>query len=212
MVKAIIFDMDGVLFDTEPFYLNRRQQFFDEHAISINHLSASDFIGGNLQHIWKDLLSKHYQSEQAKAVSDAYDAYKKRHLVPYCDLLFPNVKQTLAKLKEDAISLVLASNSSRTDIEQALESCHLKEYFTFVLCAEDVSHPKPAPDIYLKAKQLLELEKQDIWVIEDSQKGILAAKNAGYKVFAIKDTRYGIDQSQADQLIDAVEQIIDYLI
>lgn len=58
MIKGIIFDMDGVLFDTEPFYLRRREDFFKTKGIPIDHLNSKDFIGGNLQELWKELLGK----------------------------------------------------------------------------------------------------------------------------------------------------------
>lgn len=211
MVKAIIFDMDGVLFDTEPYYFERRKRFLDSQGISISHMSPKDFIGGNLQQVWHQLLGEHFQAAQVQAISDDYEEFKKNNPVPYTELLFPKIKETLQQLTEKNIKLALASNSSPSDVQRAIASCQLKDYFDYVLTAKDVDNPKPAPDIYLKVGHLLGLPKNEIWVIEDSQKGISAAKEAGYQVYGIKDYRYGIDQDQADHIIDNISELISLI-
>lgn len=212
MVKAIIFDMDGVLFDTEPYFFERRQRFLTSQGISISHMSPKDFIGGNIKQVWQQILGQHFYPTKAQGISDDYEEYKKSHGLPYSDLLFPQVEDTLKSLKEMQLTLALASNSSSSDVKRALESCQLNEYFSHVLTAEEVNNPKPAPDIYLKVGQLLGLHKEDVWVVEDSQKGIAAAKAAGYQVYGIKDYRYGINQEQADYIIHDISDLIPLII
>nr|WP_278925156.1 HAD family phosphatase [Streptococcus canis] len=207
MIQGIIFDMDGVLFDTEPFYFKRRHDFLSQKGISIDHLSPKDFIGGNLQEIWKDLLNEHCTAEQASAVAADYEAYKLIHKPPYAEVLFAETKPCLQTLKDKNIKLALASNSSREDISLALESSQMKEYFEVILAREDVSRGKPYPDIYEKAAQKLGLAKESLLVVEDSQKGIAAAKAAHLSVVAVTDYRYNIDQRQADAKIDHLGQL-----
>ncbi|MDI5915766.1 HAD family hydrolase [Streptococcus equi] len=211
MVKGIIFDMDGVLFDTEPFYLKRREAFLTSKDIRIDHLSPKDFIGGNLQQIWDKVLAEQANADVARDIAVAYEAYKLCHKPPYQELMFKEVKPCLKALKERGLKLALASNSSRCDILLALESSHIKAYFDLILAREDVTAGKPNPEIYNKAAQALGLAKEELVVIEDSQKGIAAAKAAGLKVLAIKDKRYGIDQGQADQRIDSIKQLCELL-
>lgn len=211
MVKGIIFDMDGVLFDTEPFYLKRREAFLTSKGIRIDHLSPKDFIGGNLQQIWDKVLSEQVTANEARDIAAAYEAYKLCHKPPYQELMFKEVKSCLKALKGQGLKLALASNSSRCDILLALESSHIKAYFDLILAREDVTAGKPNPEIYNKAAQALGLAKEELVVIEDSQKGIAAAKAAGLKVLAIKDKRYGIDQGQADQRIDSIKQLCELL-
>ncbi|MGT2958806.1 HAD family hydrolase [Streptococcus bovimastitidis] len=207
MYKAIIFDMDGVIFDTEGFYYQRRKTFLDSKGISIEHMEAKEFIGGNLQQVWQKILSENEHVGQADAFHQEYEDYKAKHRAPYAQIIFPEVRQALADLKAAGLKLALASNTQKNDVLFALESASILSYFDIVLSREDVDSPKPQPDIYLKAAGLLEIDKADSLIIEDSQKGISAGKSAGMQVWAIKDKQYGIDQSQADQLIDHLGQV-----
>ncbi|MGT2934392.1 HAD family hydrolase [Streptococcus castoreus] len=207
MIKGIIFDMDGVLFDTEPFYFKRRDMFLRAKGITIENLSPKDFIGGNLQEIWKDLLANHFSPDQVKVVAADYEAYKLDHKPPYQELIFSEVKPCLEALRKRGIKLALASNSSQTDILLALDSSQMSPFFDVILAREDVTHGKPHPEIYDKAAQQLGIPKDELLVVEDSQKGIAAAKASGMTVLAITDYRYGIDQSQADQHLDHLAQL-----
>ena len=121
--------------------------------------------------------------------------------------MFAETKPCLQTLKDKNIKLALASNSSREDISLALESSQMKEYFEVILAREDVSRGKPYPDIYEKAAQKLGLAKESLLVVEDSQKGIAAAKAAHLSVVAVTDYRYNIDQRQADAKIDHLGQL-----
>lgn len=207
MYKAIIFDMDGVIFDTEGFYYQRRKTFLDSKGISIEHMEAKEFIGGNLQQVWQKILSENEHVGQADTFHQEYEDYKAKHRAPYAQIIFPEVRQALADLKAAGLKLALASNTQKKDVLFALESASILSYFDIVLGREDVDKPKPQPDIYLKAAGLLGIDMAYSLIIEDSQKGISAGKSAGMQVWAIKDKQYGIDQSQADRLIDHLGQV-----
>lgn len=211
MYQAIIFDMDGVIFDTEDFYLERRKQFLDNHGLSIAHMEAKEFIGGNLQQVWQKLLSQNTVKLDAEVVQENYESYKEEYPAPYSELLFPQVKLTLKQLRDRGYKLALASNSQTRDVHWALTSSEIMSYFDIVLGREDVVNAKPNPEIYQKAAQLLEIDKEAILVVEDSEKGIAAAKEAGITVLAIKDYRYGIDQSAADGQIDNLSGLLEVL-
>lgn len=107
--------------------------------------------------------------------------------------------------------MVLASNTDRVEIERAITEAGIAQYFNHVFSGMDCQAPKPHPDVYEKAFQALGVDKEDILVFEDSSKGIAAAKAAGLTVWAIRDKHYGMDQSQADKLIDNLSQAMDDL-
>lgn len=211
MIKGIIFDMDGVLFDTEPFYFKRRETFLGIKGISIQDKSPKDFIGGHMEQVWKEILGQELDQESANIFLEDYNAYKLDHKAPYSDLIFPEVNETLMRLRDKGLKLALASNSNKEDVLSALDQCQLKDYFSVILAREDVLSPKPNPEIYEKAHELLSLEKDSLVVIEDSEKGIQAGKAAGLTVWAIKDYRYDINQEQADRLIDHLGDILESL-
>lgn len=207
MKKAFIFDMDGVLFDTEDAYFNRRNQFLKEQGISSDHLKPRDFIGSHMSRTWHLVLGDAYEAYDVPFLQTGYETYKKEHPFYYPDLLFSGVESTLKAIKQAGYQLALASNSVLPDIKRALSSTGLETYFDVVLSGDEVSHPKPDPAIYQAALSRLGICADQALVIEDSEKGIAAAKAAGITVYAICDTRFGLDQSQADGLLTSIEDI-----
>ncbi|MBS7578077.1 MULTISPECIES: HAD family phosphatase [unclassified Enterococcus] len=205
--KAIIFDMDGVLVDTEHFYYQRRENFLrDFYQLNLDHLPPKFFIGGNMKNTWQAVLGDNYHKYDIAKLSDEYLAYKEQHPLPYQELLFKAIPSTLQKLSK-AYPLALASSSSQKDIKRCLKVNQLSQYFKYQLSGDDFKESKPNPEIYLKAAQLLQVQPEECLVIEDSEKGIAAGKSAGMIVFAIKDYHYGLDQTAADQLIDSTDEI-----
>ena len=83
--NAIIFDMDGVLFDTETFYYHRREKFLAKKGISIKHLPPSFFIGGNMKQIWRDILRDDYENWDIHKLQEEYTIYKHNRPLPYKD-------------------------------------------------------------------------------------------------------------------------------
>lgn len=211
MIKAIIFDMDGVLFDTEGFYFERRNDFLAQKGIRIDHLAPKDFIGGNVKQIWQLVLGNDDKRWDISKLEADYTAHKASHPTPYPDLLMPKALDTVKQLRELGYHLGLASSSAMCDIEKALKGSGLYPFFDVILSGEDFPESKPHPAIYKAAMKQLAVAQTEVIVIEDSQKGIEAGKRAGLKVFALRDERFGVDQSQADYLIESLEDIAGHL-
>ncbi|WP_105125161.1 HAD family hydrolase [Streptococcus suis] len=211
MVKAIIFDMDGVLFDTETFYFQRRIDFLATKGLSVEHLEPSIFVGGRASQMWKRILADDYESWDVPALEEEYRIYKENRPTPYAERLFPDVRDSLERLKNKGLPLVLASNTDGAEIERALSEAGIATYFDQTFSGMDCQAPKPHPAVYEQAVQALGLDKKDILVFEDSSKGIAAAKAANLTVWAIRDRHYGIDQSQADRLVDSLGQAMNDL-
>lgn len=196
--KAVIFDMDGVLVDTEQFYAQRREEFFSSHKISISHMNHSDFIGGNMREIWPQILGVDFDQEEAAILHAAYLDSKNKNPLPYKDLLFPDVKDVLDALQNDHFKIGLASSSSMQDINEMIITHGLRSYFQSILSGNDLKATKPDPEIYQLSMKALDVKPEETLIIEDSEKGITAGKAAGATVWAIKDTRFGMNQSAAD--------------
>lgn len=211
MIKAIIFDMDGVLFDTETFYFQRRIDFLATKGLSVEHLEPSIFVGGRASQMWKRILADDYENWDVPALEAEYRLYKEERPTPYAERLFPDVRDSLERLKNKGLPLVLASNTDGAEIERALSEAGIATYFDQTFSGMDCQAPKPHPAVYEQAVQALGVDKKDILVFEDSSKGIAAAKAADLAVWAIRDRHYGIDQSQADRLVDSLGQAMNDL-
>lgn len=211
MKQAIIFDMDGVLFDTEEFYYSRRQTFLAGLGISIDHLPLSFFVGGSMKQVWQKILGQDYENWDINQLQADYTAYKTAHPLPYQEVIFSDVRSSLERLKRAEIKIGLASSSTKSDILKALGDTDLTAYFDVILSGEEFPESKPNPAIYNTAADLLGLAKTDLLIIEDSEKGIAAGVAAGIEVWALEDKRFGLDQSQADRLISSLDQAMELL-
>ena len=209
--KAIIFDMDGVLIDTEPYYYTRRQTFLDSKGISIAHLSPLDFIGGNMKQVWYMILRGDYDNWDVPALQAEYTQYKLDHEIPYDTLLFSDAKSTLDVLKAEGYKLGLASSTIKIEIIRAMKLTGLLPYFEVVLSGDDFEESKPNPEIYQVAMTRLNVAPEETLVIEDSEKAIAAGVDSGATVWGIKDNVFGLNQTRAAKLFDNLTQIVKQL-
>ena len=181
MIKAIIFDMDGVIFDSETMYINDLIRFFKQHDIEIQVSDCIPLIG---------IDSKLYYEH-------AYTMWNgKTDFMTFKNML----QEYFRSLDRDYKAVV------RPQIYSVLE--HLRKYFSLIASGEQFKESKPNPEIYLYTIKELNVNKDEAIIIEDSSKGILAANRAGIKVLALKDDKFGLDQSQADIIINELNDII----
>lgn len=200
-MKAVIFDMDGVLIDSEALHLYDFRVFLQKHNQNLTNEELSEFVGldaktfiGHLQEIWKPvslLPSIEEIKEGCKYPSDSFQ-----------DMLVPHVRFILSHLKKNNIKIAIASSSPYNIIYKMLSINDIDSYFDVIVSGNDVQAKKPSPDIYFETLKLLELPSNDCIVIEDSLVGIQAAINAGLYVIAVKENRFLVDQSQADCIVN----------
>ena len=131
--------------------------------------------------------------------------------LPYKELIFPDVLKVLNEVKSQGLKIGLASSSVKADIFRALEENRLQGFFDVVLSGEEFKDSKPNPEIYLTALKQLNVQANRALIIEDSEKGIAAGVAAGVEVWAIKDNRFGMDQSAAKGLLDSLTDVLDLI-
>ncbi|MCC5466910.1 HAD family hydrolase [Pelosinus baikalensis] len=206
MKQAVIFDMDGVLVDTENFYFKRRMKFFDELKIEPASRKIQDFVGLTNEMIWERLIPN--DEKKRKILREKYVDYSKEHEVCFSEVLNTSVKEVFRKLKDKNIKIAIASSSEKKDILRMIKECELNNYIDFVISGEECAESKPNPEIYIKAVKALDLLETEALAVEDSVLGIRAAKLAGLTVGALVQKDYYIDQSEADYKMNDLIQLI----
>ncbi|WP_081300601.1 HAD family hydrolase [Clostridium beijerinckii] len=209
MKKAVIFDMDGVLVNTESFYFKRRMKFFDELKIEPDTRKIEDFIGSTNGMIWEMLVPN--DDEKRNILKEEYSKYCKEHEVCFQEILNPSVKEVIRELKDRNIKIAIASSSERKEILRMVEECGIASCIDFVISGEECTQSKPDPEIYIRAIKALELLETEVLAVEDSALGIRAAKAAGLTVAALVAKDYYIDQSEADYKVNDLIEIISKL-
>jgi HAD superfamily hydrolase (TIGR01509 family) len=211
MIKAVIFDMDGVVVDTEPIHYKRLEEFLNYNGIHPEPEDLENIAGSSstdtwaaIQRIWGKPLDK-------KEYDQAYHDYFKNKPFKYSEILDSDLKTLLDWLTEEDYKIALASSSSMDTIQDVLEECNLKQYFVSILSGDMFEQSKPNPEIYFKSATQLEVKPEECLVIEDSTYGITAAKDAGMYVLAKRDDRFNFKQDLANKIIDRLTDAITEL-
>ncbi|ALS01693.1 HAD family hydrolase [Enterococcus silesiacus] len=205
--EGIIFDMDGVLVDSEEFYYQRRKAFLKEYDLSIEQIPIPLFVGADMRSLWELILEVNDTTHDEAFLNEKYLQYKIEHPIDYSELIDPDAKRVLQFLKRKGVKIGLASSSTMDMIQEVLKAGQLASYFDIVISGTQFKKSKPAPEIYTYTVQELGLEPKQCLAIEDSEKGIRSAHDAGITVWALKDTRFGMDQQLADVQLDTLSDV-----
>ncbi len=179
----VIFDMDGTLLDTQKIYMPAWGYAGKLHGIDGMEETAKLLCGTNEAGSNKFLKDRFPNLDIAQFKKDADDYVSKNLVIKYK----PGVKETLDFLKEKGIKIGLASGTSKAKALIRLETVNALPYFHATVFGNEVANGKPAPDIFLKAAQLLGAKPEECIVFEDSDNGIKAGFNAGMRVIGIPD-------------------------
>lgn len=207
MIKAVIFDMDGVLVDSEPVYQEATINVLDSLNIKATKEDLLKLAGGSSLHFNKFIQDVSKGSISCEDFNKICDQYYLDNPVKYEEIMFPHVRETLDYLKYKGYILALASSSKEYEIENVLKRCDLKDYFKLIISGEVFKESKPNPKIYLTCIKRLNIEADECVAVEDSEYGIEAAKKAGLICIAKRDDRFNYDQSKADYFIDDHDEI-----
>jgi HAD superfamily hydrolase (TIGR01509 family) len=209
-IRGVVFDMDGLMFDTEPVMSKSyellikeygKEPIFDPKTGLIHHIGLGKVIAGLVK-------EKH-------GIEEDVEILRQKRRVIYYQILerdglktMPGLLKLLKLLKNKNISIALASNSPLKSILFNLRVSKVDKYFNEIISGENVNNHKPHPDVYLEAAKNLGLNPSECLALEDSQPGVESGKAAGMKVIAVpsKYTKHQ-DFSKADLIVNSLKDI-----
>lgn len=189
-IKAIIFDMDGVLIDAKEWHfeaLNRALTLFGMAISRYDHLVTYDGLPTKTK---LRMLSMERGLPEALHgfINEMKQIYTMEVIYAKCKPIFQH-QFALSRLKSDGYRMAVCSNSIRNTIAMMLERAELLPFLDFFLSNEDVAAPKPAPDMYIKAIERMGLRPDECLIVEDNPNGIKAARESGAHVLCVHDVR-----------------------
>ena len=207
MIKAVIFDMDGLLINSEPVWELAEIEVFNNVGVPLTKEKTKQTMGQRADEVVRYWHTRHpWDSPSQKAVEEAL-INKMVKLLSSQDIARPGVQQVITIVKKAGLPMAIASSSPRRLINAAIKRLDIEKYLTVIHSAEHEPYGKPHPGVYITAAQKLGVHPEDCLAFEDSPTGVLAAKAAKMKCVAVPDEKmtgspiFGI----ADLVISSLE-------
>ena len=216
MIRAVIFDVDGVLADSELIFLKSVSRFLHHNRIEKDYRELAFLVGQSMEKIAADLLTidsikgKYTLDDIRHEIYGAYPEIIGSEGMPKIE----GLEAFLEYLKEKSIYTAVATSGDIDHMTEMLDGVQLEHEFDVVVTIEKAARSKPFPDLYLECISELHdlgVEKEEIIVIEDSPNGIIAAKEAGLFTIGLKASVIKQDTSNADMELASFQDIMKYI-
>ena len=209
---AVIFDMDGVIFDTERLYIEACVEVGDKYGADNIEETCHKCIGINsvaTAEILYDTYGRDFPLQEFRSEVDEIFVRKFEEKAP----VKPGVKELLTYLKSTGYKIAIASSTKKSGVARELEQAGFLEYFDELVCGDMVEKSKPNPDIFLKAAECLGEEPENCIVIEDSFNGIRAAHAAEMFAIMVPDILPPDEEmkEKASLILDSLNDVLSYL-
>lgn len=203
--QAVLFDMDGVIVDSEPLHVAAFQTTLTSYGFNLSPDQYKEHFAGRTDEAgFKRYFDFIGETVELPVIMDkkakAYLALAADELKPY-----PGVIECIQDLVKRNIQLALVTGSLQLEAEITLKAFDLTDHFSAIIAAEDVEYGKPDPEGYLKGAQALGMAPADCIVIEDSPKGVQAAKAAGIRCLAVTNTHTNEELADATHIVDQLK-------
>ncbi len=211
MIKAVIFDMDGVIIDSEGAYLEYIYAFAREKKQDIQIEELYGTVGATKKDCWEIVekaVGNGQSWEQLRREYHERGIWKRAfEEVDYRAIFRPEILEVMDELQNMGLKLAVASSTGLEQVKRILSMNHVWERLELAVSGEMFKRSKPDPEIYLHTAEKLGVDPSQCLAVEDSTVGITAGKAAGMKVAALIDNRFGFDRSLADREISSLREI-----
>ena len=209
--KAIIFDCDGVIIDSEYLFLENTINFLKKRNIHQNISDVTKYIGLPLDTIIKMIIAEYELKDSVEFVEQYFQSEDVVYNHPEKLKILNNLNMFLEWAKNNNIVCAIASSSPKDYVERVVTILGIKKYFKTIVTIEDVKYGKPFPDVYIEACKRLNIKFDEAVAIEDSPVGIKAAKTAGLYTIGYKGARVKQDTSASNISVYDFQEIINKL-
>lgn len=208
--QAVIFDMDGVLVDSEPRHQRAFEIVMAEMGYADTHgINFEDYLGKSDLILWRDFIEQHHPPQSLEELID-WRQSKFIEIIEREQPLFAGVEELVHDLHK-IMPLAVASGSLHPVIQAVLGLKNLRQFFSAVVSSADVDRGKPAPDVFLQAASEIQVAPEEICVIEDSEAGVTAGRRAGMHVIAITNSLPASRLQEAHAIVESYAELRDYL-
>lgn len=209
MIKAVLFDMDGVIIDSEMVYLKKLCQFAQEKNSNVKLRDLYGTVGAIKQDSWT-VVEQAVQNGQSwqELFAEYLPRWKKVYEeTDYQAIFRPQTRQVMQSLKAMGLRMAVASSTELELVTRILKLNQVTEYLERIVSGSTLQRSKPDPEIYRYTAELLQVKPEECLVIEDSTVGITAGHRANMTVAALIDDRFSFDRSLADFELESLEEI-----
>ncbi len=210
-IRAVIFDMDGVIVDSEIVYMQYLFEFARKKNPEVVMEDLNPMVGLSRKDSWSVMekaIGNGQTWEELKEEFSRLDIYRG---VDYRKIYRPEAGETVRELRRRGYAVALASSTGPSLIARIMEETGMRSAFDLIVSGKQFRQSKPNPEIYHYTAKTLGVPEEACFVLEDSTVGIQAAKKAGMTVAALRDDRFGFDQSPADYHVERISEILSYL-
>ena len=205
-VRAIIWDMDGVIVDTGLYHYRSWQFAFNKQGKTFTEEDFQSVFGQRNDNIIRKIMGREMTQTEIDSIAEDKEVYF-RDTIKANVKLFPGVLALLKTIKSNHISAAIASSAPLENIRLILRETGIADYFQAIVFGREVSEGKPSPQVYLKAAEKLRAEPCNCIVIEDAVAGVQGAKRAGMHCIAVTNTHEADGLSLADLVVDSLEKV-----
>lgn len=210
-IRAVIFDMDGVIVDSEIVYMQYLYAFAREKNPDVTMEDLNPMVGLSRKDSWSVMERAVKNGQTWEALKNEFGERDIYSGIDYKAIFRPESKTTVQELKKRGYQVALASSTGPNLIARIMEETGMRPEFDLIVSGKQFKQSKPNPEIYHYTAGALNVPEEACFVVEDSTVGIQAAKGAGMIVAALKDDRFGFDQSPADYHVNRIDEILTFL-
>lgn len=210
-IRAVIFDMDGVIVDSEFVYMKYLLDFARTKNPDVVMEQLNPMVGLSRRDSWTVMAEAVNNGESWEELKEEFALLDIYSQVDYKRIFRPEAYTTAVELKRRGYRVALASSTGPKLIARIMEETGMRPVFDLIVSGKQFKQSKPNPEIYHYTASALGIPEEECFVIEDSTVGIQAGKHAGMTVAALRDDRFGFDQSLADYHVERISDVLEIL-